>query len=89
MKHNKKRNTAFIYESLVKELTKAIVDKDVERKNTIFSLIQECFVPSSPLAEELVLYKTLSNKLKTNSRRTYKHFVTVQLFYKKNPSTTF
>jgi len=59
MRHNKKRNTAFIYESLIKELTKAIVNKDAQKKNTIFSLIQECFVPSSPLAEELVLYKTL------------------------------
>ena len=80
MKHNKKRNTAFIYESLVKELTKAIVDKDVERKNTIFSLIQECFVPSSPLAEELVLYKTL---LETKKSSNYKK--TLALLFSKNP----
>ena len=32
LKHNKKRNTAFLYEALVKELTKAIVNKDVEGK---------------------------------------------------------
>jgi len=31
MKHNKKRNTAFLYESLVKELTKAIVRQQEER----------------------------------------------------------
>ena len=30
MKHNKKRNTAFIYETLTRELTKAIVDKNAE-----------------------------------------------------------
>ena len=32
MKHNKKRNTAFIYEMLVRELTKAIVHKDLGKK---------------------------------------------------------
>ena len=30
MKHNKKRNTAFIYEVLTRSLTQAIVDKDGE-----------------------------------------------------------
>ena len=29
LKHNKKRNTAFLFESLTKELTKAIVNKVV------------------------------------------------------------
>ena len=33
MKHNKKRNTAFLYESLIKELTVAIVRKNNDRKN--------------------------------------------------------
>jgi len=33
MKHNKKRNTAFLYESLIKELTKAIVRKQTDPKN--------------------------------------------------------
>jgi phosphatidylinositol alpha-mannosyltransferase len=32
LKHNKKRNTAFLFESLTKELTKAIVAKDEKRK---------------------------------------------------------
>ena len=38
-RHNKKRNTAFIYEALVRELTKCIISKDIERKgiNSIFS----------------------------------------------------
>ena len=33
MKHNKKRNTAFLYEALVKELTKTVVEKDNNKKN--------------------------------------------------------
>ena len=39
MKHNKKRNTAFIYETLSRELTKAIVDKDNNRKATVLAII--------------------------------------------------
>ncbi len=32
LKHNKKRNTAFLYEALVKELTKAVVNKEYRKK---------------------------------------------------------
>ena len=35
MKHNKKRNTAFIYETLSRELTKAIVDKNDNKKKVV------------------------------------------------------
>jgi len=59
MKHNKKRNTAFIYETLSRELTKAIVDKDSERKAKIVSLVKEHFSATSVLTEELNLYKIL------------------------------
>ena len=41
MKHNKKRNTAFLYESLIKELTVAIVRKDNQRKEIILNLVKE------------------------------------------------
>ena len=37
MKHNKKRNTAFLYESLVKELTKAVVRQQEAKKKTIIT----------------------------------------------------
>ena len=33
MKHNKKRNTAFLYECLVKELTKCVLREDKKRQN--------------------------------------------------------
>ena len=59
MKHNKKRNTAFIYETLTRELTKAIVDKNSERKETVLAIIKEGFGGDSTLAKELSLYKTL------------------------------
>ena len=43
LKHNKKRNTAFLFESLTKELTKAIVAKDEKRKALVLSIIKEHF----------------------------------------------
>jgi len=59
MKHNKKRNTAFLYESLVKELTKAALHSDVESKTNITSILKEHFHVNSVLHKELNLYKTL------------------------------
>ena len=43
MKHNKKRNTAFVYEILVREITQAIIDKSADRKAKIVSLVKEHF----------------------------------------------
>jgi len=59
MKHNKKRNTAFIYEVLTQELTKTIVNKDHERKKLLVSVLKEHFAKGTILAQELELYNTL------------------------------
>ena len=61
MKHNKKRNTAFLYECLVKELTRAIVYKDKETKSKIVKIIKESFNKNTSLKKELVLYKSILN----------------------------
>ncbi len=58
-RHNKKRNTAFLYEALVRELTKSIVAKDNNKKNKIISIIKEFFSAGKPLKKELDLYKDL------------------------------
>ena len=58
-RHNKKRNTAFLYEALVRELTKCIVAKDEKRKGIVVSLVREQFAPDSTLRKELNLYKAL------------------------------
>jgi hypothetical protein len=58
-KHNKKRNTAFLYEALLKEVTKAIISGDKETKRTAISILKESFAPKTILSEELELYKTL------------------------------
>jgi len=59
IKHNKKRNTAFLYEALVRELTKATMGKDGAKKNTIVSIFKEFFKPDSPLARDLRLYQNI------------------------------
>ena len=58
-RHNKKRNTAFIYESLVRELTKSIVSKDPDKKKLIISIMKEYFGKGSILRKQLELYKAL------------------------------
>jgi hypothetical protein len=58
-KHNKKRNTAFLYEALVREMTKAVVSQDKERKNNIVDILKESFSSSKILGRELKLYQTI------------------------------
>lgn len=59
MKHNKKRNTAFIYETLTRELTRAVVNKDRDTKQKLGALLKEFFSKGCILAQELELYTTL------------------------------
>lgn len=59
MKHNKKRNTAFLYETLVKEMTRAALRSDEAAKKAVASILKEHFHTKSILHRELVLYKTL------------------------------
>ena len=59
LKHNKKRNTAFLYEALVRELTKAVIKKDGERREKVLSIIKEHFPAGSPLNRELKVFEAL------------------------------
>jgi len=58
-KHNKKRNTAFLFETLIRELTKSTLGKDHDRKDTILSIVKEHFAKKTILSKELELYKSL------------------------------
>jgi len=59
MRHNKKRNTAFLYHGLVKELTKSVLRSDSEAKKAVTSILKEHFSSGSLLSRELGLYKAL------------------------------
>jgi hypothetical protein len=58
-KHNKKRNTAFLYEALVREMTKAVVSQDKKRKNNIIDILKESFSSNKILGQELKLYQAI------------------------------
>lgn len=59
MKYNKKRNTAFLYEALVLEMTKAIINKDEQRKQIALDILKENFSVNSILHEELDAYRAV------------------------------
>ena len=59
IKHNKKRNTAFVYEALVREATVAILKNDRERKNKVISIIKKHFHNESMLHKDLEFYRSL------------------------------
>jgi len=58
-KHNKKRNTAFIFESLIHEMTKAVMTKDKKRKTALLSIFREHFSSGSILEKELQCFQAL------------------------------
>ena len=59
VKHNKKRNTAFLFETLVRELTRAVIRKDIDTKNDVTSILKEHFAAGTVLHQELNLYRSL------------------------------
>ena len=59
MKHNKRRNTAFIYEILVRELTRTSMNDEQDKRRRVVSLIKEFFAKNTILRSELDLYKPL------------------------------
>lgn len=58
-RHNKKRNTAFLFETLVRELTRATIRGDKLVKSKVTSILKEHFSSNSALGKELGLYRTL------------------------------
>lgn len=58
LKHNKKRNTAFLFEAITREYVKAIIRSNVSRQELIKEMIKKHFC-SGTLNEELSIYKEL------------------------------
>jgi hypothetical protein len=61
LKHNKKRNTLFLFEILIQEMTKCITAKNDERKLEILSIIKEFFVEGTDLKKEKDLLHNVVN----------------------------
>ena len=60
LNHNKKRNTAFLYESLIAELTKNSLKNNKESQEAIIKILKEYFGKTKILAKELKLYREIS-----------------------------
>jgi len=90
MKYNKKRNTAFLYETLILEMTKALLSKDKERKEIALDIIKENFYQNSILHEELDAYRSImetkgvstewANSILREAQRTYLSLHPEQVF---------
>tara|TARA_R110002051_G_scaffold198267_2_gene265500 strand:+ start:564 stop:1403 length:840 start_codon:yes stop_codon:yes gene_type:complete len=65
-KHNKKRNSAFLYEVLIQELTKSVISKNKEIQSKVTSLIKEYFSRDSMMYRELKLYHAIVRTKDTN-----------------------
>ena len=59
MKHNKKRNTAFLYECLIRALTRAIIRENKVNQSKVKAILSEFFKKDKPLAKELEIYNSL------------------------------
>ena len=59
IKHNKKRNTAFLYEALVREMAKSVLKKNKPRKDKIIKILKEHFNGETSLKRELDIYHSL------------------------------
>ena len=59
IRHNKKRNTAFVYESLIKEATVAILKNDSDRRDKVVKIIKKHFSKDSVLRRDLECYRSL------------------------------
>jgi len=64
LKHNKKRNTLFLFEILIQEMTKCITTKNEERKLETLSIIKKFFADGTELKKEKDL---LSNVVYTEN----------------------
>lgn len=67
IRHNKKRNTAFVYEALIREATAAILQKDMARSRTVKELLQTHFGEQSILRRDLQCYRALYQEQNLNS----------------------
>jgi len=58
-RHNKKRNSAFVYEALIREATVATMKNDTQRKESAVRLIKKHFKLGTLLRRDLECYRSL------------------------------
>ena len=78
IKHNKKRNTAFVYEALIREATVSIIKQDDQRKDKVFSIIKKHFNQDSLLYKDLECYRSLYENTAPNEEMANKILLEVK-----------
>ena len=63
LKHNKKRNTAILYQVLIQELTKSILRNNNKRKAELLEIVKKGFVKGSSLYKDLKCYEEIQSAL--------------------------
>mgnify|MGYP003123455611 FL=1 len=58
-RHNKKRNTAFVYEALIKEATAAVLKGEHQQKEKVITVIKKYFNSNCILSKDLDCYRAL------------------------------
>lgn len=59
-KHNKKRNSAFLFEALIKEMAKCVLRKDANRQTHVAQVIKEHFAKGTCLYGDLQAYRAIN-----------------------------
>jgi hypothetical protein len=80
-KHNKKRNTGFMYEALIRELTRAAVEGNSKRRVKLAKTIKESFSRETVLGKELDCYRALSETDSLDTNQAEKLVTTVKEAY--------
>ena len=83
LRHNKKRNTAFIYEALIVEATVSMLKKDQHRHNKCVSIIKKHFGIDKILSKELQCYKSLYENQNLNEENSRRITTEARIQYKK------
>ena len=60
-RHNKKRNTAFLFEVLIKEMAKCVMNKDIARQTAVAQVVKRHFGKGTLLYEDLHIYRAIDD----------------------------
>jgi|TARA_A100000172_G_scaffold68945_1_gene48837 hypothetical protein len=71
-KHNKKRNTALVFEALSREATVAIIKGDAETRSKVVSIVRKHFTGDSLLKKDLECYRSLYENQSINEETSKK-----------------
>ena len=86
-RHNKKRNTAFIYEALIREIVKQSVARNNSKRDVAIKIMKESFAPETQLRKELELYKTLLENNNLQEKIAEKVLIETKQLFKEQSAT--